>query len=167
MIKQMLAFVAIMGLFMGQAQAGSSIDGVTVSNVWTTPSLGNNPNGAIYLTIENTTRDTIELIAAHTPRAERTELHTHTMKNGIMKMSQIFSSTILAGVTQEFKPGGLHVMVFDIHEPLKEGEMIPLTLTFRDLGDVTIEAVVKPLEAKLNMMKQPDDHSHEHEHHHH
>ena len=48
-------------------------------------------------------------------------------------------------------PGGYHVMLFELVKPLKEGDVVPLTLTFEDSAGkkstVEVKAAVKPLNA--------------------
>jgi copper(I)-binding protein len=46
------------------------------------------------------------------------------------------------------KPGGLHVMMIDLKAPLKEGDSVPITLTFDDGSSKQVDArVVKPTAA--------------------
>ena len=42
----------------------------------------------------------------------------------------------------ELKPGDLHIMLEGLQHPLKEGEMVPLTLTLANEGDVHVEVMV-------------------------
>ena len=68
-----------------------------------------------------------------------------------MKMSAVDRIPLLAGKPVELKPGGYHVMLFDLERPVKEGDIVPLTLTFEDKNGkktaVDIKATVKPLGA--------------------
>jgi len=36
-------------------------------------------------------------------------------------------------------PGGLHLMLVDLKIPLVDGETIPLVLSFKDAGNVTVQ----------------------------
>ena len=47
------------------------------------------------------------------------------------------------GATVALKPGGYHVMLLGLKEPLKEGEKLPLTLTFQKAGTVQVEVNVE------------------------
>jgi copper(I)-binding protein len=40
------------------------------------------------------------------------------------------------------KPGGLHVMMIDLKAPLKEGDSVPITLTFDDGSSKQVDAKV-------------------------
>ena len=41
------------------------------------------------------------------------------------------------------KPGGLHVMLIGLKQPLKQGESFPLTLTFEKAGELDVSVVVE------------------------
>jgi len=50
------------------------------------------------------------------------------------------------------KPGGLHVMLIDLKAPMKEGDSVPITLTFDDGSSKQIDAkVVRPSPAPMPM----------------
>jgi copper(I)-binding protein len=60
-----------------------------------------------------------------------------------MRMRQVASIDVPAGGTVSLEPGGLHIMLIDLREPLKQGETLPLTLTFAKAGKVTVQVPVK------------------------
>ena len=47
------------------------------------------------------------------------------------------------GGSVQLAPGGVHLMLIDLKEPLKQGETFPLTLTFAKAGAMTIKVPVK------------------------
>ncbi len=96
--------------------------------------------GAVFLTIENT-GDADKLIAASSPIADKVELHSHTMDNGVMKMRPVEAIDVAANATTELKSGGFHIMMFGVKELPANGTMISLTLTFEKAGKVNIEAM--------------------------
>ena len=57
-------------------------------------------------------------------------MHEHTMKDGVMKMSQVMSIDVPAGGTVELKPGGYHIMLFETANKYGPGDKIDLTLKF-------------------------------------
>jgi copper(I)-binding protein len=59
-----------------------------------------------------------------------------------MGMRDIDSVSIPPGQTVEFKPGALHIMLIGLTRPLKDGDMLPLTLTLANEGEIKIEAMV-------------------------
>ena len=72
------------------------------------------------------------LVAVTTPVAKVVEIHTMTHEGGVMKMRAVDAIPVAAGKTVDLSPGGYHVMLMDLAQPLKEGEKVPLTLTFAD-----------------------------------
>ncbi len=70
------------------------------------------------------------LVSASSPVAGIVEIHEMAMENNVMRMRAIPGLALPAGKTVELKPGGYHVMLMDLKQPLKEGESIALTLVF-------------------------------------
>lgn len=91
------------------------------------------------------------LVEASSPVAGVTEIHEMSMDNGIMRMRQIPALALTAGQTVELKPGGFHVMLMDLKQPLQAGQHVPITLVFEDANQLRftqqIEATVRPLGA--------------------
>jgi hypothetical protein len=80
------------------------------------------------------------LVSASSPVAGVVEIHEMKMDGGVMKMSAVKSLAVPAGKGVELKPGGYHVMLMDLKQPLKEGETVPVTLNFEDkAGKAVIE----------------------------
>ncbi len=100
-------------------------------------------NGAVYLVIENTGAETERLIGAATPRAEKVELHATEMEGEVMTMRPREAVEIKPADIVSFEPGGLHIMLFKLSAPLKEGERFPLTLRFEKAGELTIDVAVE------------------------
>ncbi|MFA9273628.1 MAG: copper chaperone PCu(A)C [Candidatus Aquirickettsiella gammari] len=71
----------------------------------------------------------VKLISATSPAAKNVEIHTMEMDKDVMKMRQIMSLDLPAGKSVELKPGSYHVMLMGLNAPVKEGDIVPLTLT--------------------------------------
>jgi len=67
---------------------------------------------------------------------------------------------VAPGARASFSPGGVHIMVVGLKQPLKVGQSFPLTLTFEKAGK---EAVSVPI-AKVGAMQHGDTGSMTHEH---
>lgn len=128
--------------------------GISVTQVWGRATPGNVPTGALYLTVTNNGTAPDHLIGASTPAAKLTELHQMIMNNGVMEMRPVPSLEILPGKSLVLAPNGYHVMLTGLKAPLKEGQSVPLTLTFEKAGTVQVTAKI----AKVGAM-QPDDQS--------
>lgn len=103
--------------------------------------------GGAFMNIKNDGKTDDVLIAASTPRSSKTELHNTTIdENGVMKMREMENGIpVPAGQTVELKPGSLHVMFMDLHEPFVEGQTYPLTLKFKNAGEKTVTVTVKDM----------------------
>ena len=91
----------------------------------------------------------LRLVQVDSPVAGLTEIHEMKMDGGVMRMRPIVALEVPANRPVELKPGGYHVMLTGLKQPLTEGTMVPLTLTFetRDGKRSTLEvkAAVRPL----------------------
>lgn len=95
--------------------------------------------GASFMVISNTGDEDDRLIAAATDAADRVELHTHVMTDGVAKMMEVEEGfPVEAGGEVLLQRGGYHVMMMGLTAPFVQGEMITLTLTFEKAGDMTI-----------------------------
>ena len=83
------------------------------------------------------------LVEAKSPVAGVVEIHEMAMENDVMRMRQVPGLDLAAGRTLELKPGGYHVMLMQVVEPLKTGSTISVTLTFAKAGDVVVEVPVQ------------------------
>ena len=72
------------------------------------------------------------LVAVQSPVAGVVEIHEMVMEKDIMRMRPISGLDLAAGRTFELKPGGYHVMLMDLKQPLKGGDQVPITLVFED-----------------------------------
>ncbi|HUO53759.1 MAG TPA: copper chaperone PCu(A)C, partial [Rhodoblastus sp.] len=101
--------------------------------------------GAGYMTIVNTGKSPDQLKSATADVAERVEFHEMTMENSVMTMRAVAGGVeIKPGESLAFKPGGLHLMLMGLREPLKEGASVHVTLNFAKAGAV---AATLPVEA--------------------
>ena len=116
---------------------------------------------AAFLNIMNHGDNGDELLSATSPIAGKTELHAHIHEGGMMKMREVEKIEVPAHGSQMLKPGGYHVMFFDLKDVPELGESFPLTLNFKQAGEFKVE--VKVEEATYipeGMKKEKMDHSH-------
>lgn len=102
---------------------------VTVTDPWVRATVPAQKATGAFMQL--TSKIDTRLIAASSPVA-RAEIHEMAMKDNVMRMRQIAALDLLAGKTVALKPGSYHVMFFDLKNPIKEGDVVPLTLVFED-----------------------------------
>ena len=123
---------------------GSAVaPGVTVKEPWSRRAMGGD-NGAAFMTITNATSQDDRVVSAETSVAQRAELHETMELDGVMRMiPQPDGFPLPAGATLELKPGGKHIMLVGLVNPLAPGETYQLTLNFERAGPITIEVPVR------------------------
>ena len=101
--------------------------------------------GVVFFTISNAGNTTDRLLRASTPIAARVALHQMAVDEGMMKMRAVPSLELRPGARLELQPGGYHLMLLDLKQPLKAGEKFPITLIFERAGTLTVPVQVEPL----------------------
>lgn len=103
---------------------------VTVTDAWARATVPGQKATGAFMVI--TAKDLAKLVAASSPVAGITEIHEMKMDKDVMRMSPVGALELPAGKAVELKPGGYHVMLMDLKNPLADKANIPLTLTFED-----------------------------------
>ena len=140
------------------ACGGSSSDGaagsVTVRDaVVTEPA---NPSvAAVRLVIDNTGTDDDTLTGVSSPIG-KAAVHRSEVVDGLSKMTAVPTLAIPAGEIVTFAPGGLHVMLQDITDPLAAGDTFELSLTFEHAGTLTTTVTVEGLGTDAYPDAHPD-----------
>jgi periplasmic copper chaperone A len=125
-VKSIVQSIAIAAsLFAGVAHAD-----ITVTDAWVRATVAQQTATGAFMRI-STTEDTT-LVAASSPATPLVEVHEMTMKGGVMRMRKVDAVAVPAGETVELKPGGFHVMLLDLKQPVNEGDTVALKLVFRD-----------------------------------
>ncbi|HTN65183.1 MAG TPA: copper chaperone PCu(A)C [Burkholderiaceae bacterium] len=102
------------------------------------------PSGAAYMTLENRGKDGDRLLAAASPVAQKTEIHTMSMDGNVMKMRQVAGIDLAPASKVVMKPGdGYHIMLLGLKQQLKAGDTLPLTLTFEKAGKLEVSVPVQ------------------------
>ncbi len=120
--------------------AGKGAD-VEVSNAWVRATVPGQPVAGAYLDIRASSK--LKLVGVSSPVAERGEIHEMKDEDGMMKMRAVKAVELPAGKTVSLAPGGLHVMLFGLAEPLTEGRKVSLSLKLRRPSGVTFNHVVE------------------------
>jgi copper(I)-binding protein len=100
---------------------------------------------AAYLTLE--AKQPLTLSGAKSPAAEAVELHSMSMKNGVMEMRHLPALELAPGKPVTLEPGGLHLMLINLKKPLKAGDKVRLVLSFKQekhrAQTISVQAIVK------------------------
>jgi len=119
-------------------------DGIKVEAPWARATIAAQKTGGAYVILTNSGSAPDRLIGAETPVAETAEVHEHKNTDGIMQMREVTGGVPVApGETVAFGPGGYHIMLIGLKQPLTKGGKFPLTLVFEKAGKQTVEVSVE------------------------
>lgn len=115
---------------------------VKVTKAWSRPTGKRTMSGVVYLTIENTSKESDTLTGIHSPVAEMVMLHTTVRDGEIARMEHLEELAIPAGETVTLAPGGHHIMLMSLTKPITKDDLVPVTLTFKKSGKMLVLAKV-------------------------
>ncbi len=130
-----------------------SAGGLQVGNPWARATPKGATVGAGYLTITNKGPEADRLVGGSAAPAARFEVHTTVTENGVARMRQVKGLEIKPGETVELAPGGMHVMLMGLKQPLRQGQTVKGTLVFEKAGTVAIEFAVRGIGAPAGAHK--------------
>jgi len=84
------------------------------------------------------------LVSASSPQAGRVELHETMSAGDMTSMRPLERIPVRDGETLAFRPGGRHLMLFDLSRDLAAGGRIDLILNFERGAPVTVAATLVP-----------------------
>jgi copper(I)-binding protein len=113
------------------------------------------PTAAAYVTIGNPGDTAIRVVAGSSPLAESVEIHESSQEQGVWRMRRLPTLEVPPGGEIVLEPGGIHIMLFGIRQPLKAGDTVPLVLE-TDAGE-TLE-----FEIEVRAMGSGSQHHHQH-----
>ena len=114
--------------------------GVTDATCRPTP-VGRRMTGC-YLTLTATTAD--RLVSISSPDANMVQIHESRIESGMMMMRELREGLALpAGQGVVLEPGGSHLMLMGVMEPLTAGDTVALTLTFESSPPLELTASVR------------------------
>ena len=156
--------VALAALALVAAACGGSDGAVAVDDPWARNSPMMATAGAVYLDLTAAEDDALVGASVDESVAAVVEIHeTSAMGDdmagdaddetgddmegddhgGMMQMSPVERISLPAGETVNLEPGGFHVMLLDLAEPLEVGDTFELTLEFESGESQTVEVEVR------------------------
>jgi copper(I)-binding protein len=129
------------------ALSASAVAQVKVDDAWVRATVPDQRTTGAFMRLTSAS-DTV-LVEAASPIAGLVEIHESSMHGGVMRMRAVPRVPLGAGKAIELKPGGYHVMLMSLKQPVNVGQTVPITLTFEDKAgkrtSVEVKATVRPL----------------------
>ena len=99
--------------------------------------------GVLYFTMQQDAGKPNTLAAVHVDGVGRAEMHESKTENGVTTMDTVQSVEFSEAKPAEFKPGGYHVMLFDVSNTLKAGKETEVTFTLANGDKVSTMASIE------------------------
>lgn len=120
----------------------------TVKDPWVRSTVAQQKSSAAFMQITSAAGG--RLVSAASPVAGVVEIHEMAMEGTTMKMRAVAGIDLPAGKPVALTPGGWHVMLMDLKQPLKAGETVDLSLVVEDKGGqretIAVKAPVRPMQ---------------------
>jgi copper(I)-binding protein len=126
--------LALIATFTSLGFAQTPSVNVDVKDAWVRSTVPGQKGTGAFMKI--TAKDGTKLVGVSSPVAGVGEVHEMKMDGDVMKMRALASLDLPAGKAVELKPGGYHVMLMDLKQPLAKDSKVPLTLLFKDAKGV-------------------------------
>jgi periplasmic copper chaperone A len=117
--------------------------GIEFSDVWVRAIPPFQANSAAYLTLTNHRETAIAITGARSSAAQKTELHTTRMVEGLMRMEKLDGLAVAPGEQVELVPGGKHLMLIGLAFRPVPGDEITLCLQLASAEEVCTLAEVR------------------------
>ena len=124
---------------------GSARADIRIEEAYARAAMPSAPTAAVYLELHNDGAEDEVLLGASSESAAKTMLHGSSEgAGGVMTMTAHHGGVVIpAGSSHVFAPGGDHVMLMGLTEPLDAGATLGLTLSFERAGEIRIEVPVE------------------------
>ena len=140
-----LALAAMLAPAVGSADP-VKVGAIAIDLAWSRATPAAATTGAGYLELSNAGSTDDRLVSVSSPAANETQIHAMRVENGVMTMRRLADGlTIPADGAVVLKPGGIHLMLIGLERPLKQGDDVPVTLTFEKAGMIDVALHVETL----------------------
>jgi periplasmic copper chaperone A len=148
-MKLPLSALLLIMLVVAPAITTAQGNAIQIENAWSRAAMQGRI-GVVYLTIsDHGAAD--RLTGVSSPVAEKAELHESFSEGGVSKMRPVASLAVDKDKPVVLAPGGYHIMLIDLKRPLNQGDAFPVTLTFANAGQVTVQVAVQRPGAAMPM----------------
>jgi copper(I)-binding protein len=146
-MMQRVSLAAVLAALLSYGAAAGAQ--VTATDAWVRGTVQGQKATGAFMQLKSA--DGAALVAAESPVAGIVEIHEMRMENNVMQMRAIPKLDLPPGRAVDLKPGGYHVMLMDLKQPLKKGDSVPIKLKFQGRDgkpqEVEVKAEVRDLTA--------------------
>ncbi|MFC3123796.1 copper chaperone PCu(A)C [Pseudoroseomonas globiformis] len=146
LLRRSLAAFAVLPLIplhpvAAQQAAAASSGALAIEQPWARAAVRGG-TGGVFMTIRNKGGSADRLVGISSPLPRVAEIHSTQRDGDVMRMRPVEAIEIPAGGSVTLQPGGLHLMLVGLKEPMPAGGSVQVTLTFERAGAITLEVPV-------------------------
>jgi len=143
MNKKISLTILLVAVILISANACSTAkESLEIKDAWARPGLAGG-NSGVFFSIINGTGSGDQLFGATSEVAAFVEIHKTVMENEVMMMKPQSFVAIPSGEQVDFQPGGLHVMLIDLHSDLNVGDEFQVSVKFENAGEIRLNVIVR------------------------
>lgn len=105
---------------------------ISVTDAWARATLPGQPVSGAYMQIKADAD--ARLLSVSSPAIPRVEVHEMKMDGDVMRMREVKEIKLPKGQAVSLEPGGFHIMLMNLKQPIAAGDVIPLTLVVESGG---------------------------------
>lgn len=110
---------------------------VKVDGAWARATVAGQRGTGAFMTL--TVEQSMRLVGVSSPVAGVAEIHEMKMEGDVMRMRAIAGLDLPAGQKVELRPGGYHLMLMDLKQPLKKDTQISVVLRLQNAQGKVID----------------------------
>ncbi|MEY2875388.1 MAG: hypothetical protein RLZZ373_2759 [Pseudomonadota bacterium] len=153
-VRHALLVAASAFTFAGVVHAQSAA--VTVSAPWVRATAAEQKATGAFMKLQSSAP--VRLVEVRSAAASVVELHEMAMDGDMMRMRAVTGLDLPAGKAVELKPGGYHIMLMDLKQPIKSGDTVSITLVIesadKSRSTVEVKAIAQAMGAAKPMAGQ-------------
>ncbi|MDE2027651.1 MAG: copper chaperone PCu(A)C [Candidatus Omnitrophica bacterium] len=139
-MRKLLCLTGVFALLASSAAYAAAAGKISVTDAWVQAMPPSSSISAAYMTITNNSSQNVVLSSASCDIAGAAEIHQMKDDGGMMRMSMVASLTIPPQGKVTLKPGGYHLMLIDLKKPVNNGDVVPISLHFKDGETIKVNA---------------------------
>lgn len=161
MNRTVIFFTALLIPVLAYAAGNMNTKSVSAKSAWTRTTVEGVRNGAAYMTLKNETGQDDVLIGASSTSARKVEIHESKLNElGVYTMNKITELPVKSGEEITFSPGGLHLMLVGLNQPLEVGNEIAVKLEFAKSQPINVRVAIESSNHQVSPTEEMMDHGH-------
>lgn len=127
---------AIVALACATSSALAQTPAVSISGAWVRATVPGQGGTGAFMTLQSP--QALELVGASTPVAGVAQVHEMKLEGNTMRMQHLPALALPAHQSVTLTPGGNHLMLMDLKQPLTAGSTVAITLQFKDAAGAAL-----------------------------